>query len=174
MQDNEFQNILNDLLLNEKVNQMKKYRQHYDVSTFEHCYNVAFINYKICKKLNLDYVAATRAGMLHDLFLYDWREKRPHDRWSDLHAFKHPKIALENAKQVCKLTTKEEDIILKHMWPVTLKLPQYKESYIITIADKYSAILEGIRYYSKKQAIIKAYILSIKISKTVNQLAYVI
>jgi len=29
----------------------------------------------ICKKYNLDYASAARAGMVHDLFLYDWRKR---------------------------------------------------------------------------------------------------
>ena len=30
------------------------------------------LTYKWCKALGLDYESATRAGMIHDLFLYDW------------------------------------------------------------------------------------------------------
>lgn len=146
----EFLEIIDDLLKNDQVNKMKNYRQHCDISTFEHCRNVSFICYVICKKFNLDYVSAARAGMLHDLFLYDWRAKRPHQKFRDLHAFSHPKIALENARKVTSLSDKEEDIILKHMWPLTIKLPRYKESYIITIADKYSAILESCQYLKRK------------------------
>ena len=147
-EEQEFFEIIKDLLANDKVNQMKKYRQHYNSSTYEHCLNVAYISYKIGKKMNLDYVAMARAGMLHDLFLYDWR-KRKKDRFTDFHAFSHPRTALENARNVTKLNKKEEDIILKHMWPVTLKLPRYKESYVITLVDKYSAILESIKYYKE-------------------------
>lgn len=151
MEENEeFLNIIDDLLKNEKVEQMKKYRQHCDVSTYEHCLNVAYLNYMICKKLKLDYVSAARAGMLHDLFLYDWREKRPKYKFTDKHAFKHPKIALKNAKKVTNLNQKEEDIIVKHMWPVTIKLPKYKESYIITLTDKYSATMETVDYIRRK------------------------
>ena len=146
----EFLEIIDDLLKNEQVNKMKKYRQHCDVSTYNHCKNVAYVSYAICKKLNLDYVSAARAGMLHDLFLYDWRDKRPHKKITDLHAFSHPKIALKNARKVTSLNEKEEDMILKHMWPLTIKLPKYKESYVITIADKYSAISESWRYFKKK------------------------
>lgn len=146
----EFLSIIADLLENDLVNQMKQYRQHYDVSTYEHCMNVSYISYKICKKLKLDYVSMARAAMLHDLFLYDWRDSREHKKFTDLHAFSHPKIALENAKKVTKLNEKEIDIIEKHMWPITIKLPKYKESYVIVFADKYSAILEGIQYYKKK------------------------
>lgn len=50
----EFYSIVKDLLANEKVQEMKLYRQHYDTSTFEHCFHVAYVSYKICKKLGLD------------------------------------------------------------------------------------------------------------------------
>ena len=49
---------------------MKKYKQHYETSTFDHCYMVSYYCYKVCKKLKLDYKSAARAGMLHDFFLY--------------------------------------------------------------------------------------------------------
>ena len=139
----EFEEIIKDIENNETVQEMKNFKQHYDTSCYDHCRNVAYISYKICKKYNLDYKAAARAGMLHDLFLYDWR-KRENGR-KGLHAFTHPKTALENAKKYFELSEKEEDIILKHMWPVTIKLPKYSESYIITLADKYSAICESCR-----------------------------
>ena len=79
--------------------------------------------------------------MLHDLFLYDWR-KRENGR-KGLHAFTHPKSAYENASNLFDLNEKESDIILKHMWPVTIKLPKYKESYILTLVDKYCAMNES-------------------------------
>ena len=72
----EFDLIINDLVTNETVQKMKNYKQHYDTSCFEHCKNVAYYSYLICKKYNLDYISATRAGMLHDLFLYDWRTRQ--------------------------------------------------------------------------------------------------
>lgn len=146
----EYYNIVRDILTNDKVNEMKKYRQHYDISTYQHCLNVSYISYKICKKLHWDYVSMARASLMHDLFLYDWREKREHKKISDLHAFKHPKIALENAKKISKLNKKEQDIIKKHMWPVTLALPRYKESYVITLVDKYSAMKESLGYYKRR------------------------
>lgn len=143
----EYNLIIKNIIDNPTVRQMDNFRQHYNISCFEHCKNVSFISYKICKKLNLDYTAAAKAGMLHDLFLYDWRKKE--DGRKGLHAFTHPKTALDNSKKLFELSKKEEDIILKHMWPVTLKLPKYPESYIITFVDKYSAIMESLQYYSK-------------------------
>lgn len=143
----EFYSIIEDLINNETVCKMKNFKQHYNTSTYDHCLNVAYLSYIVCKKLKLDYISATRAGMLHDLFLYDWRNSRKLLKLEKAHAFIHPKIAFENASKLFELNEKEKDIILKHMWPVTIALPKYKESYIITFIDKFSAIRESYHFY---------------------------
>ena len=138
--DIEFQQIIKPLISNTTVQQMENYRQHYETSCFDHCYCAAYYCYLICKKYNLDYKSATRAAMLHDLFLYDWRVRQP-DR-KGLHAFTHGKVACNNACKLFDLNEKEKDIIIKHMWPVTLKMPKTKEGFLLTLADKYCAIIE--------------------------------
>ena len=141
----EFNMIIYDLANHPTVQKMKLYRQHYDTNCFDHCYNVAFYSYLICKKLNLDYISVSRAGMLHDLFLYDWRKKQPeHKRF---HGFRHPRIALNNASKLFDLNEMEKDIILKHMWPITIIPPKYIEGYIITLTDKYCALEESYNHY---------------------------
>ena len=145
-----FFEIIKDIISNETVKQMKNYRQHCNTSCYKHCMQVAYFTYIACKKLSLDYVSATRAAMLHDLFLYDWRKKYRNVDLSGLHAFIHPKIALKNASELFELNNLEKDIIEKHMWPVTLSFPKYKESYIVTIMDKYSACLETYLYIKSK------------------------
>ena len=144
--DKEFYEIIKDLINHPTVLEMKNYKQHYDTSCYDHCVEVAYWSYRFCKKHNLDYVSVARAGLLHDLFLYDWRHSRKMlNAW---HAFEHPKIALKNALAISDLTAKEQDIILKHMWPVTFfQLPKYKESYVITITDKISALKSFHEYY---------------------------
>lgn len=144
--DKEFNYIIKDILENKKVNEMKNYIQHSDVSCFDHCYNCSYYCYKICKKMKLDYVSAARAAMLHDFFLYDWHIK---NNRKGLHAFTHPMCAYENAKKEFNLNNIEKDIIIKHMWPVTLSLPRYKESFILTLVDKYSACMETLSYLIK-------------------------
>ena len=74
--DKEYMQIVKDIINNETVAEMKKYRQHYDINTFEHCLNVSYISYRICKKLKWDYKSMARGAMLHDLFLYDWRNSK--------------------------------------------------------------------------------------------------
>ncbi len=138
--DEEFQMIIKELINNETVQQMKNYRQHYETSCFEHCYTAAYYCFLIGKKYHLDYKSLTRATMLHDLFLYDWRVRQP-DR-KGLHAFTHGKKACENACKLFNLNEKEKDIIIKHMWPVTIKFPKSIEGFVLTFVDKYCAISE--------------------------------
>ena len=139
--DYEFIEIIDDLLKNQTVQKMKNFRQHYETSCFDHCLIASYYCYLYGKKFNLDYVSCARAAMLHDLFLYDWRKKQ--DDRKGLHAFTHPKTAYKNASKLFALNEKEKDIILKHMWPVTIALPKYKESYLLTLVDKYCALNES-------------------------------
>ncbi len=138
----EFLSIVDELINNETVQEMKKYRQHYETSCFTHCYMVSYYCYLICKKYNLDYVSATKAAMLHDLFLYDWRVRQPGRK--GLHAFTHGKLACENASKLFDLSQKEKDMIITHMWPVTMKFPTCIEGFILTFVDKYCATSETL------------------------------
>ena len=150
--NDEFQEIIKPLITNETVLQMKNFRQHYETTCFDHCYTAAYYCYTICKKYHLDYKSATRAAMLHDLFLYDWR-KRERGR-KGLHAYTHGKTAFKKASEILNLNDKEKDMIIKHMWPVTLAIPKYKETFILTFVDKYFAIAEAfIKIKEKKNEI---------------------
>jgi len=161
IQDKEFQSIIKDLIENKTVQEMKNYRQHYETSCYDHCYMAAYYCFLICKKYHLDYHSATRAAMLHDLFLYDWRVRQP-DR-KGLHAFTHGKTACENACKIFVLNKKEKDIIKKHMWPVTLAFPKSIEGFILTFVDKYCALSESFDIMQnrlfKRKALRYAYVL---------------
>lgn len=139
--DKDFIQIIEDIINNETVKKMRNFKQHYETSCFDHCLISSYYCYILCKKLKLDYVSCSRAAMLHDLFLYDWRKKQ--NGRKGLHAFTHPKTAYENSVKLFNLNKKEKDIILKHMWPVTISLPKYRESFILTFVDKYCAINES-------------------------------
>lgn len=141
--DNDFFNIINDIIIKDEVQQLKQFKHHYAYTRFEHCLSVSYYSYLICKFLRLDYKSIARAGLLHDLFLYDCESKNDRPKY---HIWIHSKIALENAERLVNLNNKERDIILKHMWPITFSLPRYKESFIITFVDKYCAFKEWYNY----------------------------
>ncbi len=138
----EYNKLVSDLIGNQIVLEMMDYIQHGTTSCYEHCINVSYYSYKLAKKLNLDVKSVARAALLHDLFLYDWHTAPQIKNLFKKHGFTHPKKALENANKYFDLNIKEKDIILKHMWPLTIKLPKYKESYIIILMDKYCCLLE--------------------------------
>lgn len=152
--DNEFQNIINELITNDTVQQMKNYIQHYETTCFDHCYVAAYYCYLICKKYNLDYRSATRAAMLHDLFLYNWRVKNGR---KGLHAFTHGKLACKNASELFHLNDKEKDIIIKHMWPVTIAFPKSIEGFVLTFVDKYCAVSESLEVVKSRLFMKKAF-----------------
>lgn len=145
----EFYECIRDIMEHPMVLLMKKFPHHCDTDCYQHCMNVAYYNYQICKVLGLDARAAARAGMLHDLFLYDWREHaaKTGDRF---HGLTHPKVALRRAEKYFDLNDMEKDIILKHMWPLTIIPPKYFESYIICLTDKYCGACEITDHYSGK------------------------
>lgn len=136
---NEFFDCIGDLENTEIVQSMNKYIHHGEVTCLDHTMNVSYLSFKICKRFNLDYRSAARGGLLHDFYLYDWHIPGSH---TGLHGFNHSAISLENAEKYFTLNKREKDIILKHMWPLTYKLPRYKESFIVLTVDKYCSASE--------------------------------
>lgn len=142
----EYELCVKDLLENQTVRSMEEFIHHSNVSCFDHSIHVSYKSYAMCRRLGLDYRSAARGALLHDLFLYDWHTHKPSQ---GLHGFAHPHIALENADKIATLNAIERDIIVKHMWPLTLGLPRYKESFVVMIADKICTILEMMQFRHK-------------------------
>lgn len=131
------------------VRQMKEYNHHSNTTCFEHSVHVSYYNYLICKKLGWDTYAAAKGGLLHDLFLYDWHGHVP-EEGERKHGFEHPTKALKNAGSNFNITRKEGDIIAKHMFPLTVTPPKYKESYVIVLTDKFCGMCEVMDRFFKQ------------------------
>lgn len=134
--DQEYVSIVSDLLAQPAVKKLANYTQHHHSNRLQHSISVSYDSYKIAKRLHLDYRSVARAGLLHDLFYYDWRTTK-----FDLgtHAFIHPRVALRNAEKITPLNKMEKDIILKHMFGATLAVPRYPESLIVSLVDDFEA-----------------------------------
>jgi len=147
----EYTNIVSDILEHPKFNELKNFF-HHNSSIYEHAKIVSYISYKISKFLNLDYRSAARGGLLHDFFLYDWRNHNEPDLAKEkYHGLEHPKIALKNSMEHFHLNDVEKDIILKHMWPLTFTPPKYQESFVVTFADKYVSSKEFVDEFRKRK-----------------------
>lgn len=137
-----------DILSSDNFQSTRNYIQHGTIPVHRHCIDVANQSVKISKwlKVPCSEKDLIRGALLHDYFLYDWHNKeRENYQW--LHGFYHPGIALKNAKKEYRLTSRECDIIKKHMWPLTVVPPMCREAWIVTMADKYCSLLETIRLH---------------------------
>lgn len=135
----EYMEDVKDLIISRKVQEMENFTQHGKTTCLQHCLLVSYYSFKVCRFFDLDEKSAARAGLLHDLFLYDWHKDKKFS-----HSFMHPRIALYNAKQSFELNDIECDMIEKHMFPLTQAVPSYLETIVISIVDKYCAVLETV------------------------------
>ena len=142
---------LSALMQEGPIEENKNYIQHGDVTVFDHCIAVAEYSCRMAEFLHLSVnrKAMIRGALLHDYFLYDWHFKdlkNPHK----LHGFYHPSRALHNAQKEYTLTKRQEDIIKKHMWPLTVVPPMCREAWIVTAADKYCSFMETVHLHKGK------------------------
>ena len=113
-------------------------------TTLDHSLFVAYWSYRAARKLGWDEAAAARGGLLHDLYLYDSRDKSAHP---GLQCFDHPRAAARNAAELTALSDKERNIILSHMWPLGGQLPRSREAWLVDLVDTLCAALELARIY---------------------------
>jgi uncharacterized membrane protein/HD superfamily phosphodiesterase len=149
--EDEFYDITKDIYMHDEFIKLKLH-QHHNSSIYDHVMDVSYFSYRACKFLKLDYRSAARGALLHDFFLYDWRNHDVPDLPAKkFHGIEHPKIALANAKKHFILNDIEKDIVRKHMWPLTLVPPKYKESFIVSFADKYLASKEFVNKFNQSK-----------------------
>jgi uncharacterized protein len=139
----EYHACVKDMIEHEDVLSMQRFNQHRGVDCLQHCLNVSFRSYQLCRRLGLDYRSAARGGLLHDFFLYDWHTENP---YGGLHGFRHPKIAAANANRLFTLNATEQDIIRKHMWPLTPALPRHPETLVVILFDKFYCVSEALPF----------------------------
>mgnify|MGYP000784234465 FL=1 len=126
----EFVKTTAELLGSEQVRMMGRWKHHGPVTTLDHSLFVAYLSYRAARALGLDAQAAARGGLLHDLYLYDSKDKSAHP---GCQCFDHPRAAARNAEQLTELTDKERNIILSHMWPLGGQLPRSMEAWLVDL-----------------------------------------
>lgn len=138
--DKEFFELVGDLYFTEEVQGLKIYPQHSNINRLDHITSVTYMSYAAAKRHGLDAKQTVRGAVLHDLFYYDWHDKA---WWHRPHGYKHPRFALKNARMLNrKITPKEENIILRHMFPLTIVPPASREGLVVSLCDKYCATRE--------------------------------
>lgn len=138
----EFEECVEHIIHSEPVLKMGDFVHHNTTNCLDHSIYVAYTSFCISKRLGLDYVSTARGALLHDLYLYNWHVNKKQQGRKGMHGFTHPKAAFKNACKYFSINELEKDIILKHMWPLTIVPPKYAESFVVSLADKYCAIVE--------------------------------
>ena len=133
------------LLESPQVQSMKQWRHHFSVSCYEHSAFVSYVAWRLARRWGADGALAARAGLLHDLYLYDPADRSAHP---GNQCFDHPVAALRNAKALCPdLTEREANAILTHMFPLSAHLPRCREAAVVNLADKICATIEVAHLY---------------------------
>ena len=134
----EYYKIVKEILENEEFLKRKEYEHHFNESVYDHVLRVSFDCYQIGKRFKLDYKSLAIAGLLHDFYDKPWQNSFEKTKFLKKHGFVHAEEARVNAiKYFSNLVTEKIGSMIKtHMFPLNIKLPKYKESWILTLVDK--------------------------------------
>ena len=143
----EYYSYVKDLLDDKSVLSLGEFRHHIGTTRFQHSLNVSYYTFLLCRMFRLNTRAAARAGLLHDLFFYD---RHKHEKVANSHPAEHANIAFYNASQMFPIDELEGDMIINHMWPMTIHLPRHLETFMITLADKFCAVAEVTTFALRK------------------------
>lgn len=132
-----------------RVAESKEFCQHGGTSVYQHSLHVTYESCLFAERhhLPVDYSVLIRGAFLHDYFLYDWHDKE--HRHKRPHGFYHPSAALRNAMGDFELTAKEQNIIKRHMFPLTIVPPACIEAWIVCYIDKVCSTRETL--YRRKR-----------------------
>lgn len=130
-----------DLLHSPGMELQKSTPHHRETSTYTHSVAVARMCLRIAVFLRMpvEPKSLIRGALLHDYYLYNRREEKeryPH------HIFIHAERAVQNAARDFMLADIEKDMIETHMFPLSRRIPRYRESILVCIADKICAVHE--------------------------------
>lgn len=119
----------------------KTFLHHRETTVYDHSVHVAEVSMAIANSLpfSFDIDSLIRGALLHDYFLYHRNESV---KTYVMHGYRHPLIAADNAKADYGINDIEENIIRRHMFPLTPIPPKYREAWVVCIADKCCATME--------------------------------
>lgn len=139
--DKDYMNLVADIIDHKEFVKTQNFVHHLS-NRYEHSLRVSYISYKITKALRLDYESVARGGLLHDFF---FTEEKKNKKESVSSLFMHSNYALINSRQHFELNEVEENIIAAHMFPFSMRVPLYLESWIVDGVDDVVAIVEVVK-----------------------------
>lgn len=156
----EYYDIVEPILNHPEIIKRKDFIHHESCSVYDHCLIVSILSYIWAKKLGWDYKSAAIGGLLHDFYDEPW-QKNLHitKKFHEKHGFIHARQAAKNAAKYFPdlITEKIDNIIRRHMFPLNIIPPKYRESWIVSMVDKYTSldILKSPKEWPKYLGFIK-------------------
>ncbi len=143
----EYLDIVKPILDHPEMQKRKTFVHHESCSVYDHCLSVSIISYCWAKILGWDYRSAAIGGLLHDFYDEPWQNEM-HEvtqhckKFREKHGFVHARKAAANARKFFPdyVDEKVDNIIRRHMFPLNITPPKYKESWLVSTADKYSSL----------------------------------
>ena len=135
----EYYEIVKEILEHDEFLKRKNFPHHGKITVYDHSLSVSKISYYIAKRLDMDYKSAAIGGLLHDFYYKPWQDSKEKKPILKMHGFVHAREALENSNKYFPhlMNKKVKNIIVRHMFPLNIKLPKYKEAWLISFVDKY-------------------------------------
>ncbi len=143
LRNRKYYEIVRPIINSPEFQKRKNFKHHENCSVYEHCIEVSYLSYRICKKLGLYSRDAAIGGLLHDFYYKPWQENvEKKDSFFKQHGFIHAGEALDNSINFFPelVNARVSDIILRHMFPLNIHPPKYPESWVVTFADKYVSL----------------------------------
>lgn len=136
--DIEFLDYIKDIINSNEFLKRKCYEHHENESVYDHSLKVAYSSYLFAKKHNLDARDISIGAILHDFYYEPWKNNNKHKPLLKKHGFIHAKEARDNAFRFFPelMNNRVENIILRHMFPLNIHPPKYKEAWVVTFMDK--------------------------------------
>lgn len=146
-------NIGSDIIKSDIFKRGNQQVHHKNTTVVAHSISVAMVSVNIATHLqrmgiHVDMTSLIRAALLHDIGLigvYD----------GSFHCLRqHPRDSVKLAPMFGELNNIEKNAIRAHMFPLCFSIPKYRESWIITIADKicYFSEVSAHNHYQQVRA----------------------
>ncbi len=153
---NEWFSIVKPYINNNEFQKRRLFLHHKNSSVWQHSINVSFKAFKYAKKIGADKRVCAIAGLFHDFYPQAWlyseelykfdasylKRIQLREPLFQKHGFTHAREAYDNFIKYFpeEKNKKIENCIKRHMFPLNIVPPKYKESWIITFTDKQDSI----------------------------------
>ena len=158
----EWLRIVKPILLSDEFQKRLNFKHHHH-SVFYHSVLVSYNSFEYAVSHNVNPYNCAIAGLLHDFYPYPWQYSEELEEMNpkykerlnkkkklfEKHGFTHAREALENVNKYYSEYSNDriDNAILRHMFPLNIAVPKYKESWVVTLEDKIVSVKELLNMY---------------------------